>query len=614
MMSFPGVLMFLVLAVISMALAHVAHVHWERIERLALWLLQHALTAKLGVPVTIKNLVLRRWSFEVHNLLIANSPGEWDAPYALQCLSLKVRFSLLGLLSVLVPNGRWGACEFLFGFRIKEVEMIEVDGLSVFLEDAKKEGKDGALPPSLKHGNLRKEPSNGFGPSKMRLLVLHPCELSWYPAGGGSANDDAPVGKPSGTLRLSEHTTVSVHDDDASPRHRFQFVVVSGSDAVTLYAAQHAERAEWVAAVREAISTLRRGGKGRVWASNAAWIDQIASEEDGKKTRRRLQAQRRRVEWQRRWAQEALDLDGEGLHEGVSEEGSSHPEGDMANGEGGGDRSVEQDATLREASSGASAANSPPVSVWHDLAKGASKWVELQMSHVSEGRVHESIEWQIGRMSVRGLTVALHKQPPLTLGAAGWHMCVCTRTGKRTMDACAGRRRLAHVNVGMGNSMHAMRVAYAHGPPLKSLPVPPPMLRRGFVGSELDLKARLLLAAPTVLSAGSATAQLQLGLAGQLLKDSAGDAARAKREEVVQEAVAAVSQRTEAVAHAVGNVQQAVAARLTSYTGKETYQFGDLTKALLTKAKRGLQGTASASSDGVPLSHEGDETPKLHTD
>ena len=130
-MDFLGSLLYLLLAVVSILLANA---HWERIEDLARWVLQRALTAKLGVTVTVELVVLRRWSFELRNVLIANGPGDWDAPYALQCLRLCARFSLLGLLSVFVPNGRWGACEFLFGFRIKEVETIEVDGLSIFLE------------------------------------------------------------------------------------------------------------------------------------------------------------------------------------------------------------------------------------------------------------------------------------------------------------------------------------------------------------------------------------------------------------------------------------------------------------------------------------------------
>ena len=40
------------------------------------------------------------------------------------------------------------------------------------------------------------------------------------------------------------------------------------------------------------------------------------------------------------------------------------------------------------------------------------------MTHVSEARVEESIEWQIGRMSVRGLAVTLNKQHTLRLGDA----------------------------------------------------------------------------------------------------------------------------------------------------------------------------------------------------
>lgn len=493
-MDFLGSLLYLLLAVVSILLANA---HWERIEDLARWVLQRALTAKLGVTVTVELVVLRRWSFELRNVLIANGPGDWDAPYALQCLRLCARFSLLGLLSVFVPNGRWGACEFLFGFRIKEVETIEVDGLSIFLEDAKKmPDEDTPSAPPLLRGILRKEPSNGFGLPEARLLVLRDGELCWFAANHG----DEAAGKPRGTLRLSEHSSVSVHDDEASPRHRFQFVVVSGRDAVTLYAHGADERREWVSAVRGAIGRLGQvGAEGQAWRSNAAWIERIACEEDGKKTRRRLHAQRRRLEWQRRWSSQTVD--GSLQAEEGKLEAAVQPGGDLGQPVGtlGGslhsspqkseaalgldvadardghpDESPCEGAATPTNESGAAMSSLGGVadrapSVWDELARGASKWVEVQMSAVSEGRVHESIEWQIGRLSVRGMTVRVHKQPHLTLGAAGWHM-------------------------------------------------------RGFVGSELDLKARLLMAAPTVVpaSGASASAQLQLGLAAQLLNQGLG--------------------------------------------------------------------------------------------
>lgn len=68
----------------------------------------------------------------------------------------------------------------------------------------------------------------------------------------------------------------------------------------------------------------------------------------------------------------------------------------------------------------------------------------------------------------------------------------------------------------------------------------------------------------------------------------------------MHEAVAAVSQRTEAVVHAMGHVQQAVAKRVCSYTGKDSYQFGDLTRALLSKAKLGMQGQPHPEGEPHP--------------
>jgi hypothetical protein len=163
------------------------------------------------------------------------------------------------------------------------------------------------------------------------------------------------------------------------------------------------------------------------------------------------------------------------------------------------------------------------------MARGATHFVERSMSSVSEFRVEEAVEWQLGLFAVRGLSVTLHKQHALRLGDGGWEM-------------------------------------------------------RGFVGSDLDLKGRLFLGAAVGAPSGAA---VELGLAATVLRDSGREAAAETVKRQVEDMVAGAQAKGSEAVQAVGKTAAAVAAgareAVLSYTERDTYQFGDLTKTAFAK-------------------------------
>ena len=132
---------------------------WSHVEAALHWLLVLALTKKLRTKVSIDTLHLQRWCVEVRGVLIANGPGNWEAPYALKLSRFRVEFTFLGLLSVLFPpNLRLGPLEFHLGFRIKKVETVEMEDLSIFLEDADEEELHDISAVALRQASLLKRP------------------------------------------------------------------------------------------------------------------------------------------------------------------------------------------------------------------------------------------------------------------------------------------------------------------------------------------------------------------------------------------------------------------------------------------------------------------------
>ena len=174
----PSVLVLVLTLIASVLLS--ALLLWPYIESLLRWLLVLLLTKRLRTRVAIDALLLRRWSIEMRGILVENGPGKWEAPYAVNIPRIRVEFTFWGLLSVIFPpNLRLGPLEFHLGFRIKKVETIEVEGVSMFLEDAEEEDLQSIAP--LKAGQLHKRPLSTMRPRTLAIQLHTPCLLAAPP-------------------------------------------------------------------------------------------------------------------------------------------------------------------------------------------------------------------------------------------------------------------------------------------------------------------------------------------------------------------------------------------------------------------------------------------------
>ena len=184
----PSVLVLVLTLIASVLLS--ALFLWSYIESALRWLLVLLLTKRLRTRVAIDALLLRRWSMEMRGILVENGPGKWEAPYAVNIPRIRVEFTFWGLLSVIFPpNLRLGPLEFHLGFRIKKVETIEVEGVSMFLEDAEEEDLQSIAP--LKAGQLLKRPLSTMRPRTLAIKLHTACLLAAPPL---SASFQRPAG------------------------------------------------------------------------------------------------------------------------------------------------------------------------------------------------------------------------------------------------------------------------------------------------------------------------------------------------------------------------------------------------------------------------------------
>ena len=138
----------LVLVVLLVGLAVALAVFWEEWLRAAA---EQHLTHKLSdTPVRILELkmsISRPTSVVMRDVIVGNGPGTWEAPYLLKLQEVKVTVaSFLDLLSLpgLTVMNCWGR-RFYLGFLIREIETIEVTGLSLWIEDADGDDDDVAI-------------------------------------------------------------------------------------------------------------------------------------------------------------------------------------------------------------------------------------------------------------------------------------------------------------------------------------------------------------------------------------------------------------------------------------------------------------------------------------
>ena len=151
-------------------LATVAYLRWDFAEVVFQRALERLLTQKLGTRWSCESMVVRKNAVEFKGVLVANGPGEWEAPFSLRIRRVRLQYRLLGFMSLFgeltAGHFRLGPLEFTFGFRVKEIEAADFAGVELYLEDAEEVSSSSVA--ALKQGVLRKVPQSGFGAVRSR--------------------------------------------------------------------------------------------------------------------------------------------------------------------------------------------------------------------------------------------------------------------------------------------------------------------------------------------------------------------------------------------------------------------------------------------------------------
>ena len=226
-----ALLLFKLSTLFFLLLLTVAYLRWDFVEAAFRHALSFAISKKIGTRWSCDKITLRSGSIAFENILIANGPGNWSAPFSVRMRRLRLTFRLVGFFSLWAPltcgQNRVGSLDFDFGFRVKELETADFEDVEVYLEEA----EEADAPPNssatvIKKGVLRKAPRTGLGATKRRLVVLTPDRLSWYDEGkdptaasssssrnDGSGSNSSSI-QPRGVLKLRASSSVSAADDD----------------------------------------------------------------------------------------------------------------------------------------------------------------------------------------------------------------------------------------------------------------------------------------------------------------------------------------------------------------------------------------------------------------
>ena len=394
------------------------------LNRVVVAVVQHQLTLLGGGMLTIGTVKTscHNWSIALHDIRVSNPPGAWQSPYALRIGRLHIRVNnLLSLLS-LHPGGliRLGSLEFTLGFRIKALESIEVEDTVVHLEDGAVDACGSVFSSQLssarlKQGMIRKEPLNGqIGVRRLREFVLQRSLLTWYEP--GELTDDPRRSRPpqpKGALRLFTSTFVEVNrvssgDAEACSEGDTSFSVVSGADTLTLCFEHSEEHDAWRDAIEDAVKALANGSS-VPRHSNAPWMEALVAEDEARKVRWRRHAMRRRQRWRQRW-QGAAETDG---HKQSQQDEQNWRV-----------REHEEDKEASKVPSQPRSEAWDPARWWsHSLSQGA-RWVEQRVIGAMEVRgesFEDVLEWQIGRLHLRGLEI-VHNGAPFSLADEGWEL------------------------------------------------------------------------------------------------------------------------------------------------------------------------------------------------
>ena len=110
----------------------------------------------------------------VHDVRVGNAPGDWTSPHALTIRRAHIQVhGFWGVASLIgLHRGLFLSVEPMIGFRVREIEIVEFEGVDVRIEDSSHEIPGAAQ--ALLRGLLSKRPRNrGIGLVKRRECELH---------------------------------------------------------------------------------------------------------------------------------------------------------------------------------------------------------------------------------------------------------------------------------------------------------------------------------------------------------------------------------------------------------------------------------------------------------
>ena len=549
-----------------------------------------------GMPVHLGSVSWSLWSITLSDLRIDNGPGTWSVPHALHIERLHA--SVGSFLAVLAlhpgcqPNlQRVGPFEFTFGFRVKAIDTLELDGCQLYVEAA--EEQDARV---LMRGNLRKEPMDGgIGTTRLREFVLEPSQLRWMEpaeASGGSVEQER---KTKGSLRLFPSATVESDVDDRggklclSPRRSLsaaggglRLAISSGAHRLVVHALSEAERDAWQAALQDAIRQLRQPAKAEAVArSNAPWVEALAAEGEGRKAAWRAATHLRRRNWRRRWEQPAEEGtgpegaarqsggDGECDAGGVLAEGSRAGESNGAGeelsvhtqdleGKAGG----EGEGTGEPEGEGEVSSCCDEASVIAEDGAASRDWLQELKESLAAQRWLPVVEWEamLDRLKVQHQRGQHEVKQLAKSSAMRVEQGEAAAAEARFFDSLEWQVGVLRVR---GLELHLNGQQLALGDEGWEM--------RGFAGAEGELKRRLLVGW-TPLGRPP-----QMGLLAQMLKHSG--------ERAIHATVANTTDRSKEL---IQTTRKELIQGITAFTGKEQYEFGDLSKAALAKLGTGV--------------------------
>jgi hypothetical protein len=390
------------------------------------------------------------WNLELSNLHIGNAPNHNGdkTPYALHLNTLRVSVSgpwaflslaqlaiaksaLFGSQSSLMPRLLCNGLDFMVGFRVRQVEMLEIKGLSVYyIEGSDNNGCEERQQQSdVKTGLLWLK--RGTKHKKQYFFVLGTTTLSWYESDNqglvspdedenhqqqydGVATNDA-IGstqtksrqnnrKSRGLVKLFPSSSVDLLDENDQ---QFGLEVISDTHCLVLHARSEEERGAWVNAINDVIAKLRYSNSGG-GCGNAPWLEVNVAEANARKVRWQGREELQRQKWLQQWQSiddgqmNTKDDDAVNNSDDVADNNEVEEDDDDEN-DGDEDASDNEDknflAGIRNALDGRS-----------------------RRSHAKTKRFEDSLEWRIGRMEIQQINLFINDRTHVRLDEDGWRM------------------------------------------------------------------------------------------------------------------------------------------------------------------------------------------------